>query len=388
MPEQPRDRQIASQSPKHQATLEKKIAGLRADVQSDRLSMSIGELAGLYERSEIDIHPKFQRILRWSDEQKTRLIESILLRIPIPPVFVSQAQDGSWDVVDGVQRLGTIFEFLGILRQEDSSLRPAFKLSGTVLLAELDGYLFDSENAEAKIFSQAMRLDFRRSRLDLHIILKESTPSSKYELFERLNTGGAIASPQEVRNCVLVWMNETLFDWMKNLCEDEHFQNTTPLSERLLDQQFRLELLLRFFVLHNINVDELRGLKDLSEFLNGKNRDLASNKTINRSHLEHTFRTTFRLLDEALGGDVFRKYDVAKTRYAGAFLISSFEAIAMGVAYNIALWEKNPDSKSTIEAKVRSLWSQKAFIDNIGIGISSSARMIHTVPLGRTYFIT
>ena len=93
--------------------LEKKIAELRADVQSDRLSMSIGELAGLYERNELDVHPKFQRILRWSNAQKTRLIESILLRIPIPPIFVAQAQNGSWDVVDGVQRLGTIFEFRG-----------------------------------------------------------------------------------------------------------------------------------------------------------------------------------------------------------------------------------------------------------------------------------
>ena len=98
-------------------SLEEKITELRADVQTDRLSMSIGELAGVYERDELDIHPKFQRILRWDIEQKTKLIESILLRIPIPPIFVATLQSGRWDVVDGVQRLGTIFEFLGILRR-------------------------------------------------------------------------------------------------------------------------------------------------------------------------------------------------------------------------------------------------------------------------------
>jgi hypothetical protein len=359
---------------------------LRADVQSDRLSMSIGELAGLYERQEIDVHPKFQRILRWSGEQKTRLIESILLRIPIPPIFVAQATDGSWDVVDGVQRLGTIFEFLGILRQEDKNLRPPLRLSSTVLLPELEGYFFDSEDSSAKAFSPAQRLDFRRSRLDLHIILKESTPSSKYELFERLNTGGSIASPQEVRNCVLVWMNESLFDWMLNLCRDEHFQSTTPLSERLEDQQFRMELLLRFFVLHDINVDELRGIKDLSEFLNIKNRALAADKKLNRGDLERKFRSTFRILNEALGGDSFRKYESSRTRFSGAFLISAFEAVSMGVAFNVSEWETEEDCSRKLADKVKSLWSLEQYRDNIGIGISSSSRMMHTVPLGREVF--
>jgi uncharacterized protein with ParB-like and HNH nuclease domain len=92
-------------------TLDEQIERLRKEIKSDRLSMSIGELAGLYERGELDIHPKFQRFLRWSDDQKTKLIESILLRIPIPPIFVAQDPDGKWDVVDGVQRLGTIFQF-------------------------------------------------------------------------------------------------------------------------------------------------------------------------------------------------------------------------------------------------------------------------------------
>jgi hypothetical protein len=366
--------------------LEKKIAELRADVQSDRLSMSIGELAGLYERKELDIHPKFQRILRWSNEQKTRLIESILLRIPIPPIFVAQAQDGSWDVVDGVQRLGTIFEFLGILRQADETLRPALKLSKTVLLPEMDDYLFDSENASAKVFSNAQRLDFRRSRLDLHIILKESTPSSKYELFERLNTGGSIASPQEVRNCVLVWMNEPLYDWMLELCADQHFQNTTPLSERLIDEQFRMELLLRFMVLHNVEVDELKGIRDLSEFLNERNRSLASNKPNKLGKLEERFKTTFKMLDEALDGDTFRKYDGNRNRFTGAFLISAFEAVAMGVAHNMEAWASEPKAPSKLTEKVKDLWSIDDFLNNIGTGFSSSARMVHTVPVGRSHF--
>jgi uncharacterized protein with ParB-like and HNH nuclease domain len=174
--------------------------------------MSIGELAGIYERGEIDVHPKFQRILRWSDEQKTKLIESVLLRIPVPPIFVAQDSNGKWDVVDGVQRLGTILEFLGILKDPTDRLREPLILQGTKLLPELEGYSFSHPPTPEPAFDIPLQLDFKRSRLDIEIILKESDPSTKYELFERLNTGGSIASDQEVRNCVLVWINEDFFD--------------------------------------------------------------------------------------------------------------------------------------------------------------------------------
>ncbi len=104
--------------------LEKQIAALRKEINTDRLSMSIGELQSLYEKGELDIHPKFQRVLRWSDAQKTKLIESLVLRIPIPPIFVAQDESGRWDVVDGVQRLGTIFEFWGFCVARTTAFSP------------------------------------------------------------------------------------------------------------------------------------------------------------------------------------------------------------------------------------------------------------------------
>lgn len=368
-----------------QPNVEQKIARLRSDVQNERLSMSIGELAGLYANEELDIHPKFQRVLRWTTGQKTKLIESILLRIPIPPIFVSQAQDGKWDVVDGVQRLGTIFEFMGILKDAEGNTRPPLMLEGTILLDELKGFHFASLHKGTTSFSPSMKLDFRRSRLDINIILKESTPSSKYELFERLNTGGSIASPQEVRNCVLVWMNEGLFDWMQSLCDDSNFVDTTPITDRLVEEQFRMELLLRFLVLYKSDVDDLRGIQDLSEFLNARNRELAETQSAARQEMEHVFRSTFALLNESLGGDVFRKYEPNKARFSGAFLISSYEAVAVGVAHNIKKW-LNGRPASLIEAQVKKMWEEPEFKDHVGIGISSSARMKHTIPFGRKHF--
>lgn len=83
-------------------SLQSEIASLRTEIRTDGYPMSIGEWASLYESNELDIHPEFQRFFRWSNSQKTALIESILLGIPIPSVFVSQRDDGVWDVVDGL----------------------------------------------------------------------------------------------------------------------------------------------------------------------------------------------------------------------------------------------------------------------------------------------
>jgi len=345
--------------------------------------MSIGELESLYGRDELDIHPKFQRILRWSDAQKTKLIESLLLRIPIPPIFVAQDPSGRWDVVDGVQRLGTIFEFLGVLRRPDGSLHEPLSLVATKLLPSLNSYRF---RTATKIFSSAQQLDFRRLRLDVQVILKESDPSTKYELFERLNTGGSIASDQEVRNCVLVWINEPLFDWMHDtLSENVDFREAIPLSDRLEEQQYRLELVLRFLVLHDMAPAQLRRVTDLGDFLNEQNRRIAISTDFDRAEQEQLFGKTFRVLNRAIGPDAFRKFDVESNQFKGGFLISAFEAIALGVAHNIARWSR-PGTSGRLQSLIKSAWSQPAFREHIGIGVPARERIQHSIPFGREHF--
>src|SRR5579859_4912379 len=102
-------------------SLQQEIDEQRSEIRTDEYGMSIGELISLYQNQELNIHPEFQRFYRWTPAQKSRLIESILLWLPIPPIFVWQTKDGVWDVIDGLQRLSTIFEFLGILKKEDGT---------------------------------------------------------------------------------------------------------------------------------------------------------------------------------------------------------------------------------------------------------------------------
>lgn len=89
-------------------SLQDEISLRASQIYRESYQMSIGELINLYKDGELDIHPEFQRVFRWSDYQKTKLIESIMLNIPIPPIFVSQNEEGVWDVIDGVQRLSLI----------------------------------------------------------------------------------------------------------------------------------------------------------------------------------------------------------------------------------------------------------------------------------------
>lgn len=119
--------------------LEEEIQRERAEIRSDGYPMSIGELISLYRDGELDIHPEFQRFYRWSEAQKSRLIESMLLGIPIPSIFVSQRQDGVWDVVDGLQRLSTIYELVGILEDEQGDRLSPLTLTKTRYLPSLEG---------------------------------------------------------------------------------------------------------------------------------------------------------------------------------------------------------------------------------------------------------
>jgi uncharacterized protein with ParB-like and HNH nuclease domain len=175
-------------------SLQDEIDKTRQQIRTDSYSMSIGEWISLYERNEININPDFQRFFRWSNHQKSTFIESILVGIPIPPIFVSQRDDGVWDVVDGVQRLSTIYELVGILKKDKSenNAHPV-ALVKTTYLASLEGKKWDDPNDRDNSFTPTQRLLIKRSKIAVNIVEKESDKMIKYELFQRLNTGGSVS---------------------------------------------------------------------------------------------------------------------------------------------------------------------------------------------------
>ena len=228
--------------------------------------MSVGELLAMYRDGELNLHPEFQRLFRWTPEQKSRLVESLLLGIPIPSIFVAQRESGVWEVVDGLQRLSTLFELAGELKDRDGNVSPQLILTKTKYLPGLEGLRWHSDNKSEVLIDEA-KLRIKRSRVDVNIVLSTSDTSAKYELFQRLNTGAAVATDQEIRNCILVMVNPDFFSWMSELGKDESFRECVPLTDRALEEQYDLELVTRFLVLRQLPVTKIRSINELGTFL-------------------------------------------------------------------------------------------------------------------------
>ncbi|MDF5708030.1 MAG: DUF262 domain-containing protein [Nostoc sp. S4] len=364
--------------------LQEEIDKMRQEIRADHYSMSIGEWISLYENAEIDIHPEFQRFFRWDKNQKTSLIESILLGIPIPPIFVSQREDGVWDVVDGLQRLSTIYEFIGKLKDEDKKPLEPLVLEKTKYLPNLEGKKWEDPYDIPNSLTQVQRLLIKRAKIDATILLKESDEIAKYELFQRLNNGGSIATPQEIRNCILVMFNREMFHWVKNLSQNEMFRECIALSERPIEEQYDIELLIRFLVFRTLEEREMKKIgNDLSGFLTDKMVEMANNKEFNYTEEETAFNKTFEILYEQMGSDSFRRYAPNKDKFLGGFLVSAYEVIALGIGYN---YEQLSHSHIDIREKVKQIWTNPEYTNSSGSGTTAQRRVPKLVPFGRQMF--
>jgi hypothetical protein len=363
--------------------LQKEIDKTRADIRSDGYAISVGEWISIYEKHELDIHPEFQRFFRWSLRQKSRLIESLLLGIPIPQIFVAQRPDGIWDVVDGLQRLSTIFEFAGILLDEKGKKLPPLTLEGTTYLPSLLDRRWEDAKHPNESLTAPQRLLIKRAKISVSIILKESDEMAKYELFQRLNTGGSMLSDQEVRNSILVMMNPNLYKWIRDLSADANFVTCTALSDRAVEEQYNMELVTRFIVFRKMPPAELKTVGDVGEFLTEKAKTVAQDKKFDFKGEESAFRETFALLSSTLDDNAFRRYDKTKQRFVGAFTVSGFEALAIGTGSNPKLAATNAEG---IEKKVKEMWADEEFISNSGSGVRASSRIPKIIPYGRATF--
>lgn len=366
--------------------LQQEIENKAKQIHTDGYAISIGELMSLYKDNEIDIHPEFQRFFRWSPIQKTKLIESILLGIPIPPIFVSQREDGVWDVIDGLQRLSTIFEFAGLLRDSEENKKAASKLIGTEYLPSLEGKYWQKDEEPDNSFDQVQRLMIKRSKLGIQIIKKESDKDTKFELFQRLNTGGTALTEQEIRNCILVMINKPFYTWLSQLSTNENFRATIPITEKAFEEQYDMELALRFFVYKAISVADVIATKDIGKLLTDKMVAFANDPNFDFESERVCFEKSFLLLNKAFGEDIFRKWEQQRNKFIGPFSIASYEVIATGLAKNITLYHDTPESLEILQNKIKSISSNPVFTENSGSGKRASTRLPHFLPLGEQIF--
>ena len=365
-------------------SLDNQIQEHAASVQTVSYSMSVSELIAMYRDGELYLHPEFQRFFRWSVEQKSRLIESLLLGIPVPPVFVSERSDSKWDVIDGLQRLSTILELLGELKKEDGSSYPPLQLTRTHYLPDLEGRRWSSENPDVLTLSEAAQIRIKRARIDINIVKSTSTEQVKYEVFQRLNNGGAAATEQEIRSCLLVMTNREYFTWVKSLAEYEGFRNCLSLTDRALEEAFDMELVVRFLVFIAKPVDELQKIDELGAFLNYETMAQAKDAGFQRDPLNDCFRRVFNFLEENLREDSFRRYDPTRQRYMGPMLVSLFEAVAIGLGHFLLSGGSLPDP-AVFLTRHKELWAELGQQPYVGSGVRASTRIPQTISFGRTW---
>lgn len=355
------------------------ISENRRKIASDGYPISLGEVVNMYIEGDLDIHPEFQRIFRWSNSQKSKLIESILLGIPLPSFFVSQREDGIWDVVDGLQRLATILSFMGLYRDEDDNTLEPLVLEKTNYLPLLSGVTWQGDNP----LPVEVQRDFKRYKLDFKIIKKESDNSAKYDLFQRLNTGGSSLQGQEVRDCLLIMINPAAYEFIKSLAELEDFIACTPMTDRKEGERYRHELVLRFFIYKNLLSNTARASEytDVDSFLS---TEMASIFSVDSDfHYEDEgefFAEFFFKLKRSLGDEAFQSYD--GTRYKGGFILSRYEWIC---SYYCSLSEAVDIRVEQIVRLSKSLDRIPGFADATRHGQKSLNRTINLIISAKNY---
>jgi hypothetical protein len=256
---------------------------------------------------------------------------------------------------------------------------PSLILNGTKFLPSLDGKRWTNSTQDATDgIGQALQIEIKRARIRVEILKSDSDATAKYELFQRLNTGGVALTEQEVRNSIAVSINQQFYDWLEARSEAQDFKTTTQQTEKAIESQIDVELVLRFLAFRHI--DYVNGL-DVHEYLDDALLRLATNAALDLAAEAEVFNKTFAFLNQALGDKAFRRWNGQE--FKGKFLLSVFEVLATGVSKNVdALAQLPPAQRDAfILQQAQNLWSNQDFIANSGAGVRGTTRLAKLLPI-------
>lgn len=349
--------------------------------------MSVGEIINMYKDGDLLINPDFQRLFRWEIGQKSKLIESLLLGIPLPSIFVFEREDSKWELIDGLQRISTLLEFMGLLKKPGSNeLATPSILVATSYLPSLADTVWEKSNRipEAPIkqqveLSKVLQLSIRRSRLSVEILKRPSDNSTKFDLFQRLNAGGTPANPQELRNCAVIMTNPDFYKSMKALAENKSFIAVTNTTEDQREKQKHMEYTSRFLVYSNVKYD---GKLDIEEYIDQGLIHLANKKDLSRSI--EIFTETFRILNSVSGKNALRR--IADDKPTGRVGWAAFECIAIGVAENMNLIKSKKNPNLYVKNRINAFWKSTDLERFFSPGLTGTTRIQRTIPFGKSWF--
>ncbi|MEU6015824.1 DUF262 domain-containing protein [Streptomyces sp. NPDC047515] len=308
----------------------------------------------------IDLAPDFQRRAGiWSDRSQSRLIESLLLRIPISNFHMAQDDEDKWAVVDGVQRLTAIARFM---EPKVTDLDP-------LALRDLD-YLWRFNGSTYQDLTGRLKIRLRETQLTVHIMQQGTPEAVKYNVFSRINTGGMPLKPQELRHALV---RGPVRGFLADLAEDPAFGEATRWTvsdERMADR----EMVLRFLAFRLTNPAE-HTEKDFDQFLINAMYKVNGLTAERREQLAREFRVAMRCAGELFGEHAFRKWR-GGPRSSPAINKALFETISVHLAL-LDDQERNRlvASRTKVHSRFFELMDDWDFDRSISIGTGDPAKI-------------
>lgn len=269
---------------------------------------NLSTLADLVDDGSIDANPSYQRRHRWDELRSSRLIESFLMNVPVPPVFLNEDEYGQYSIIDGKQRLTAITSFL----------KGRLRLDGLKVFSDVNGMTINDLPTTLRSIIRT------RPTLRAVIILPQSDQDIKFEVFQRLNTGGVRLNAQEIRNSAYPGsLNDLILDLSS--AKDFHSmlgikrKDTSAIYQEMRDAEF----VLRFFTFKD----------NWRTFSGGMKRNMDSFMAFNRNPtlpaidaFRTDFLSTLGAVRAAFGANCFRRWLPEKKSWRKQVLAAIFDA--------------------------------------------------------------
>lgn len=293
------------------------------NINSWGADLSFREIITMYDDDEL-LKPELQRKYVWSRAEASRFIDSILLGLPVPSVFFAKEPNETMLIIDGFQRIMTVYDYVKGVFSGDGKV---FKLS-------------NSENINARWRGKAFaELDIEEKRrirgTTIHAIIFEQkyprNDTGMFQIFERINTGGRTLKPQEIRNCVYQGKcNKLLFD-LNGMEEWRELLGTKEEDARMAD----LELILRFFAMHELIYREESQLKqiNLAKYLNKYMSDKTNASDVDIHKMSEKFTNMIKSCKEIFGDVAFKNLKKNSDEYTNKINPAIFDAISVSTLY-------------------------------------------------------
>lgn len=344
--------------------LKEEITSLEKNTIADWSTVLIDHLIINYDKDKLNIKPKYQRVFRWNKDQKSKFIESLLLWIPLPSIFVAEDEDWKWELVDWLQRISTVLEF-----SKNNKFLKDYVENSESIVSWLDNwqYLKNLEWITWDILPEKYKNRILDTKIYVWVIKNTWDVKAKFELFERLNTWWTKLSNQEVRNCLLVDKSEDNYNKIEDISNNEKFLKLIDnISEDKLSAKENMELVLRCLALKNIKLDKNIKIEELIDDFIYKIIWLENSIFLQELDISNDISNFWKMVELLydLNDRSFNKINDDWTR-KNHFIYPLFDTISSWITYNISVWNidvNNSTHKEKLKEKIDSIQNNSEYI--------------------------